>query len=264
MAVGLSLALFPAFRAGAAENARSPSKPVFLYSRHFNAVGESRYLPDGSYRDLLGKLAGEFEVRVQDGTWSEQSLVGVNVVLIANPSEHAVGTNPPPRRIRGRDAEILWQYVQRGGGLIVMGNQENHNLETHDLNGLLARCGLMFTNDYTDAKAISLGRGVPWLGGLRWAYYTGNSITLQAGHTARPRCVVANDVTQTPLGGPRNAPGCLLAMAEPGRGRVVVVTDAGWLTDDALSGKGIGPVAIKEHDNWEIFRRLARWSAGPP
>jgi hypothetical protein len=54
----------------------------------------------------------------------------------------------------------------------------------------------------------------------------------------------------------------LLATAEPGKGRVVVVTDAGWITDDALSGKGIGGVAITEHDNWEIFLRLSTWAAG--
>ncbi len=45
-------------------------------------------------------------------------------------------------------------------------------------------------------------------------------------------------------------------------GRVAVVTDSGWITDSALNGQGIGNVAIKEQDNWEIFRRLARWAAG--
>jgi len=54
----------------------------------------------------------------------------------------------------------------------------------------------------------------------------------------------------------------LLASAEPGRGHVVVVTDAGWISNDALSEKGIGGVSIKDEDNWEIFRRLAHWCAG--
>jgi hypothetical protein len=119
---------------------------------------------------------------------------------------------------------------------------------------------LRFTNVYTDTKAISIARETPVIGGLRWAYYTGNSIALEPGHTARPRCLAANDTTQAPLNGPRNAAGCLLATAEPGQGRVLLVTDSGWLTDDAFSGKGIGGVGIKEQDNWEIFRRLAHWS----
>ncbi len=42
------------------------SKPVFLYSRYFNAPGESRYLPDGSYKDLLQRLGKNFDVRVND------------------------------------------------------------------------------------------------------------------------------------------------------------------------------------------------------
>jgi hypothetical protein len=52
-----------------------------------------------------------------------------------------------------------------------------------------------------------------------------------------------------------------MASAEPGRGRVIVVTDAGWLANFALNEEGVGGVAIKGQDNWEICRRLARWAA---
>jgi hypothetical protein len=249
---------------GAAEALRTGPRPVLLYSRYFNAAGESRYLPEGTYRAVLGKLREEFEVRVHGEALTEKTLAGVRVVLIANPSEQAVGTNLAPPHVSARDVESLTRYVRRGGGLIVMGNQENHNLETQDLNVLLARWGLRFTNVYTDVKAITLAPQTPVIGGLRWAYYTGNSIAWESGHEARPRCLVANDTTQAPLNGSRNAAGCLLAVAEPDQGRVVLVTDAGWLTDDAFSGKGIGGVGIKEQDNWEIFRRLAHWSAHSP
>jgi hypothetical protein len=70
-----------------------------------------------------------------------------------------------------------------------------------------------------------------------------------------------NDLSQKPLNGSRDQPGALLAVAELGRGRVVVVTDAGWITNDVLADKGIGGVVITNHDNWEMFRRLARWAA---
>ena len=73
--------------------------------------------------------------------------------------------------------------------------------------------------------------------------------------------LVENDLAQKPEHGPRDEKGTLLAVAEPGKGHVVVVTDCGWLTNDALSGKGIGRDAIKEHDNFEIFLRLLKWSA---
>jgi hypothetical protein len=155
----------------------------------------------------------------------------------------------------------LSRYVREGGGLIAMGNQENHNLEIADFNTLLAAFGMKFENRYTDAKKLVLPASVPIVGGLRWAYYTGNLVVTQAEHEAKPRSLVTNDLTQKPAKGTRDQEGSLLAIAEPGRGHVAVVTDAGWISNDALSGKGIGEVAIAEQDNLEIFLRLARWAA---
>ena len=242
----------------AAEDAR----PVLLYSRYFNAKGESRYLPDGTYKEVMGKLASGFEIRVSDGALDAQTLKGVAVVLIANPSDKAVAANPPPHHCSPADVAVLGSYVRSGGGLIVMGNQENHNLETTDFNTLLSTFGMAFENVYTDAKKLTLPQTTPTIGGLRWAYYTGNRVALQQGHEARPRALITNDLTQKPEKGPRDEPGALLAIAEPGKGHVAVVTDAGWISNDALSGKGIGDVAIKDHDNLEIFQRLARWICG--
>ncbi len=241
-------------------SAPKTGRAVFLYSRYFNAVGETRYLADGTYKDVLEKLRGEFDLRVSSEPLTRDSLKGVDVLLIANPSDKAVESNPPPPHVTAKDVEVLTNFVRDGGGLIIMGNQENHNLEIDDVNKLLEIFGLQFRNRYTDAKALMLSRDTPVLGGLRWAYYTGNLVVMAAGHVARPRPLVLND-TVPPLGGPRNERGALMAAAELGTGRVVVVTDAGWISNDALSGKGIGTVSIKEHDNWEIFRRIALWSA---
>ena len=99
---------------------------------------------------------------------------------------------------------------------------------------------------------------------MRWAYYTGNLVLIDAYHPAKPRPIVLNDLGQKPAKGARDQNGVLLAVAEPGRGRVVVVTDSGWITDTAMDGRGIGDVAIREQDNWEIFRRLALWAAHQP
>ena len=246
--------------AAAAESA-AVKKPVLLYSRYFNAAGENRYLPEGTYKEILRRLRGEFEVRVQALPLNARSLAGVNVLLIANPSDQAVGTNAPPPHISAPVREALTRFVERGSGLIVMGNQENHNLETRDLNQLLLRFGLQFTNRYTDAKKLVLPPQTPVIGGLRWAYYTGNEVLILPHHVAKPRSLIDNDLAQKPLKGDRDQAGCLLAVAEPGRGRAIVITDAGWLTEDALSERGIGGVAIAGQDNWEIFRRLAHWAA---
>lgn len=243
--------------------AADEKKPVLLYSRYFNAKGETRYLPDGSYKDVLERLREHFEIRVDDQPLNAESLKSVNVVLIANPSDKAVAANPPPHHCSPEDVNELSRYVRAGGGLIAMGNQENHNLETIDFNALLTTFGMRFENRYTDAKQLVLRPTLPIIGGLRWAYYTGNLVVLETGHEAKPRALVTNDHDQKPLKGSRDEKGVLLAIAEPGKGHVAVVTDAGWISNDALSGKGIGDVAIKEHDNFEVFLRLARWAATP-
>lgn len=237
-------------------------KPVFLYTRYFNAEGEERYSPDTTYKDILDRLrAHNIDVRVDAKPLTAQSLTGVNVILIANPSDKAVEGHPPPHHFDSKDIDVIARFVQRGGGLIIMGNQENHNLEVEDTNKLLARFGLQFASRMTDAKKLVLPTTTPIIGGLRWAYYTGNQIVIDSKHPAKPRSLVTNDLSQKPVNGNRDEPGSLLAIAEPGRGRVVVVTDAGWIANFALSERGVPGVAIKGQDNAEIFDRLVAWAA---
>lgn len=242
--------------------ATAADKPVFLYSRHFNAVGEGRYQPDGTYSDVLKRLGGEFQVRVNSEPMSERTLAGVNVILISNPSEKAVGTNPPPDHVTDADISVLKKFVEHGGGLIVMGNQENHNLETERVNHLLGEFGLKFINRYTDMKGLPVPPATPIIGGLKWGYYTGNQVGIEKGHPARPRSLVENDLGVKLFFGDRDERGSLLAVAEPGRGRVVVVTDAGFISNSVLADQGIGGHAIPGQQNWEIFRRLSHWAAG--
>ena len=94
-------------------------KPVFLYSRYFNAPGENRYLPDGNYKEVLDLLSKEFEVRVSDKPLNAENLKNVNVVLVANPSEKAAGNNPPPHHVDQNDISEITRFVQNGGGLVL-------------------------------------------------------------------------------------------------------------------------------------------------
>ncbi len=236
-------------------------KPVLLYSRYFNAPGENRYPPDGAYSELVRRLGDTFEVRSDSQPLTLRSLAGVKVVLIANPNDKAVGTNLPPPHVSAADVRALSRFVSRGGGLIVMGNQEGHNLEVEDMNHLLVKFGLQFTNAYTDAKKLVLPADAPIIGGLRWAYYTGNQVMLTPARSAKPLAVAVNDLGQKPEKGPRDQAGILLAVSEYGRGRVVAVTDSGWVANWALDERGVGGVAIKGQDNWEICRRLTVWAA---
>jgi hypothetical protein len=238
----------------------APEKPVLLYSRYHNAEGETRYLPDGTFQQILRKLGDHFTVRIHRDPLNSATLADVQLLLIANPSDQAVGSNAAPPHMSMGEARVLMRFISQGAGLIVMGNQENHNLEVQDMNLLLSRFGLSFTNLYTDAKMLVIPAGTPIVGGLRWAYYTGNLVDVQSNHYVHPQALVINDLSVKPIKGTRDQAGALLAIAEPGAGRVAVITDTGFITDDALSGKGIGEVSIKEHDNAEIFIRLARWA----
>ncbi len=243
-------------------NVAATTKPVLLYSLHFQAPGENRYAPDGAYREVLDRLRETFEIRVSAGRPSAKLLAGVDVVLLANPNDLPHGTNPPPAHVAARDVRTLGAFVERGGGLIVFGNQEAHNLEVTDLNGLLRRFGFALTNRYHDAKLIAIPRDAPVIGGLRWGFYTGNEVLLTPGHRARPTAWITNDVAQPTLTAKRNEPGILLATSTPGNGRVVLATDAGWITKNALQELGIGDLTIRGQDNWEIFHQLCLWSAG--
>src|SRR5437762_7660726 len=70
--------------------AAADKKPVLLYTRYFNAEGENRYSPDTTYKDILERIRAEFDVRADSKPLTRQSLAGVNVIVIANPSDKAV------------------------------------------------------------------------------------------------------------------------------------------------------------------------------
>src|ERR1051325_2362122 len=118
-----------------------------------------------------------------------------------------------------------------------MGNQVGHNVEVTNVNKLLRRFGLQLTNLYTDMKLIAAPKETPIVGGLRWGYFTGDLVLIQTNHPAKPRTLIDNNLNAPLLHGARNQTGSLLAVAQPRKGRVVVATDCGWITDEALEGK---------------------------
>lgn len=260
-------AVVSAFLAGAcapSQPASETAKPVFLYSLYYNAEGENRYPPDGNYSEVLQLLSEDFEVRVHREPLTDETLADVKVVLISNPSDQAVPGYPAPPHISDEEAATLTRFIENGGGVIIQLNQEDHNLQVEPVNRFLARFGMQAHDHYTDVKLLTIPEDEPILGGLRWAYIIGNSLTIDPSHPARPRAIVTNDLEQKLVGGTRDAPGILLAGAEPGNGRLVVITDAGWIINNALNGEEVANVVIKEQDNREIMRRLSRWTASLP
>ncbi len=239
-------------------------KPLLVYSRTWNAIGESRYQPDGTYSTILAKLGETFTVKSSSEPLTEAALQGVKLLIVANPSEKAVGSHPAPRHLESADRALLLKWIHAGGGLIIMGNQENHNLEIAKTNLLLAECGMTWENRYTDIKAYDIPAATPVVGGLRWGFYTGNAIVLNAQHPAQPLALVTNDPSQPNIHGPRSVPAVLMATATPGAGRVVSLTDAGFVSNSVLAGQGIRNIVIPGEQNLAIMLRLAHWAAQVP
>ena len=115
--------------------------PRVLYSRYFNADGEARYLPDRDYSEILAHLERSFEVRANRSEPTEDVLKEIDVLLISNPSANAVGDGPKPPGFSTPMIERLVDFVSNGGGIVIMGNQEAHNLELASTNQLLGRFG---------------------------------------------------------------------------------------------------------------------------
>ena len=241
-------------------HAEQGQKPVLLYSRYYNAEGETRYLPDGTYSDILAALREDFDVRVHAERPTKKLLKDVDVILISNPSLNAVEGHPEPAHLDEADEKTLLKFVEKGGGVIVMGNQENHNLETENINRFLSHFGLQWADAYTDAKGLVISKETPVVGGLKWGYYTGNQVQFTNARNVQ-RWAVLNDLTQPPPKGKRDAVGALLAGVQYGRGRLVVVTDSGWIINSVLAGSGLGGVEIADDDNVEIMKRLCHWTA---
>ncbi len=68
-----------------------------------------------------------------------------------------------------------------------MGNPENHHLEIAGFNALMKPFGMQFVNRYPSARKLELPRSLPIIGGLCWAYYIGNLVSVDRGDAANPR-----------------------------------------------------------------------------
>src|SRR5438045_9085422 len=108
--------LVPALLLGAvnvSHAADKKAKPVLLYSRYFNAEGEDRYLPEGNYKAFLEKLSSTFKVVVHNQQLSQEILKGIDVVLIANPSDKPAKEHSAPHHFSSKDIVALNAFVLR-------------------------------------------------------------------------------------------------------------------------------------------------------
>ncbi|HEU4658395.1 MAG TPA: DUF6421 family protein [Capillimicrobium sp.] len=201
-------------------------------------------------RDLMVEphVAGPLDASVLDG---------VDVLVIAHPSEPAWERTVPEGSPRLADDELdaIEAFVARGGGLIVLGEEEQAKYG-NNLDELVARFGIRIANDAVSdyahhraaphwvlAELEPAGDGVDLLARVHEAcFYRATTLLVSDG----ARVLARTAATASTPGAP------LLAVAEHGRGRVVVAADSDLFGDDCLDAL----------DHEALWLNLVEWAAG--
>lgn len=217
---------------------------AWTIDRERAAVLQPAHPQDSSYAQAAERLIarGLAVAAHHDGPLDAAALAGVDVLVIAHPSE-ARWEKTDGRSPRFTDAELdaIEAWVRAGGGLVVLGETEEDKYGTN-LGELTARFGLGFANttvyDYThrhlENPAWVLGEpGAPrtTVGGAdllarvrRAAFYRSGALELRNGATPILRTSATADPASAPV----------MAATTAGAGRVVVFADSDLFGDDCL------------------------------
>jgi hypothetical protein len=217
---------------------------------------------DSSYARAASMLAArDFAVEPNvDRALGPEALAGVDLLVIAHPSdpawERTTGSGSP--RLAASELDAIESFVRGGGGLIVLGETEQEKYG-NNVNELLARFGLHIDNDTVQDYEHSVnapswilaelddgGRGTHGdLLAQVHAVCLYRAGTVSAANGAR---ILARTHASA------SAPGAgLIATAEHGAGRVVVLADSDLFGDDCL----------EQLDHRALWLNLCYWSARP-
>ncbi len=184
--------------------------------------------------------------------------IGADVVVIAHPSEPAWEQVVPGGSPRFGEAELdaLEAFVDGGGGLIVLGEQEQAKYG-NNVNELLSRFGIEIENrtvsDYehhlesphwirAELADATRHSGVDLLARVEQAvFYRATTLHLTNGARVLARTSKSASEPQAPL----------LAVSEHGKGRVVVLGDSDLFGDDC----------IDDLDHADLWLNLVHWAA---
>ncbi len=193
------------------------------------------------YTSLVNLLRKEHEVRVTDKPLAEETLEGVNVVVIKTPTR---GFSPD-------EIEVVMKFVQRGGGVLLIGDHTNLLGMTSNINELSSKWGSLFRTDGSNRLSTGYFSEMPKNAGTYNEFTSGTGKwTMLTSCTIRNTmpadiCVHASDVNSDELDySARNFFGNLTTESHEhfgqfpvivgrqiGRGRVVFLADGTFLSN---------------------------------
>lgn len=164
-----------------------------------------------------------------------EQLSGVHVLVIGAPQfdrEH-----PEQATVQNKEIDIVKTFLERGGGLLLLANAETMYYPPDGLNELAALGGVRF-QEYHNYPITYLQVFYPH-------YVTGNVQRVKVGRIASltvekgARCLAQTKTTEQPV----------LACAQVGSGRMVVLCDTGLFADDVFA----------EYDNSQLACNIFHW-----
>jgi hypothetical protein len=211
---------------------------------------------NSSYAQAAAALAArDFVVSRNIGNpLDAEGLAEVDVLVLPHPCdprwERTTEQGSPA--LTGREITAVQAFVHAGGGLLVISEYE-HAKYGDNLNDLLAPTGLRIENGTAFDRSTCLHDNPEWLFGKPvpespLVHHVGQACFYRAGWcTSEDPCALAWKTS--PLANPPNAG--LVATAQPGSGRVAVVTDSMLFGDERIG----------EFDHLPLWLNLVYWLA---
>jgi hypothetical protein len=217
--------------------------------------------PAASSYELAANLLGERDFFVQrnlDKPLSPQTLSSTDVLILIHPcdSKWEKTTSSFPPALAKEELQAVRDFVQNGGGLLLISEYE-HEKYNNNLNELLQGSGLSFENTTVSDSSHCHHDNPTWIYGEPvdgvshgFSYRVNQSCFYRSGS-----CQASNPANIIWKAHPEAKPSSagLIAAAEWGKGRVMIVADSSLFGDRH----------IQEFDHRQLWLNLIYWCSTP-